>query len=260
MFATGLRYFFAYDADIPPGLGVPNFSPTHWAWLSVTLLLIALAALAYRRASEPGRQRALRVAAVVLVALEVARTVWAVSIGHYHVERMLPLHLCGIAVFVEAAAVFTGRRVLKEFSYAVGMPGAFMALVTPEPSGYPLFSFQYLQSIAGHALLVLIPLLWLVGDGFRPDARYLPRLFGILLVIAGVDAVVNLVLGSNYLFISRAPADTPIELFDAWVGHPGYVGILALVVLLVWIAMYLPWTLAGRRRAAGAAERSGWEA
>lgn len=134
MLSTGLRYFFAYDADIPPGLGVPSFSPTHWAWLSVTLLLIALAALAYRRASEPGRQRALRVAAVVLVALEVARTVWSVSIGHYHVERMLPLHLCGISVFVEAAAVFTGRRVLKEFSYAVGMPGAFMALVTPEPS------------------------------------------------------------------------------------------------------------------------------
>ena len=47
---------------------------------------------------------------------------------------------------------------------------AAMALLTPEPSGYPLLSIQYLQSVAIHALLVLVPLMTL-ADGFRPGLR-----------------------------------------------------------------------------------------
>lgn len=247
-----LKYFFYYDADIPKGLEVKNFSPTHFAWLSVTLVLMALGIFAYSRLSGETRRKVMKALAVTVIMLEVARTVWALVVGHYDIARMLPLHLCGIMLFVEFFAVFTGNRLLQEFSYSTGLPGAFMALLTPEPSGYPLLSFQYLQSIVVHALLALIPLLWVVSDGFRPNIKYLPRSFLLLSALTVFDALVNKVLHSNYLFISKAPAQTPIELFDKWVGHPWYVGLLLICVVVVWTLLYLPWTirLAGRRNAA----------
>ncbi|BDG02864.1 YwaF family protein [Anaeromyxobacter oryzae] len=235
------KYFFHYDADIPPGLGVRNFSGTHLAWLSVTLAVMAIGVLVYSRQREATRLEVVKILAVTMVLLDLARTVWALSIGHFDLARMLPLHLCGAMVFLEFLAVFTGNRLLREATYSTGLPSGVMALLTPEPSGYPLLSFQYLESIVVHAILATIPLLWVVKDGFRPDYRYLPRVFLLLSALAAVDAMVNPVLHSNYMFLSRAPAQTPIELFDRWVGHPWYVGILFLCVIVVWTLLYLPW-------------------
>ncbi|MCL4517447.1 MAG: TIGR02206 family membrane protein [Firmicutes bacterium] len=215
---------------------------------------MAIGIFACSRLRKETRRRVMKALAVSVVMLEVARTVWALSVGHYDLARMLPLHLCGVMIFFEFFAVFTGKRLLEEFVYNTGLPGAFMALLTPEPSGYPLLSFQYLQSITVHALLALIPLLWLFGDGFRPNIKYLPKSFLLLSSLAVFDALVNKVLHSNYLFISKAPAQTPIELFDKWVGHPWYVGLLLICVVIVWTLLYLPWTIraAAPRKTAGA--------
>jgi len=237
------KYFFHYDSDIPKGLEVKNFSPTHLTWLTVTLILMVMAIFFYRKLDVAKRRKVLRFCAVSIVMLEVLRTIWAVSIGHYDIARMLPLHLCGIMIFIEFFAVFSNHRLFKEFTYCTGLPGAFMALVTPEPSGYPFLSFQYLQSICIHFLIALVPLLMVFGDGFRPNIKYLPKCFLLLSSFTVFNAVVNTFLGSNYMFICEAPAQTPIELFDIWVGHPWYVGVLLLVVLLFWTLLYLPWSM-----------------
>lgn len=242
------QYFFAYDADIPRGLEVKNFSPTHLAWLAVTALLMILAVLWYRRLPEAARRKALRGAAYAVIGLEVMRTAWLLIVGHYEIYRHLPLHLCGVMVFIEAVAVFSGKRFFKEFAYAAGLPGAAMALITPEPSGYPFFNIQYLQSIVIHALLALIPLFMIAGDGFRPDIKALPKNLGLLAALAAFCFGINFLLNSNYMFVRFAPADTPIALFDGWVGWPGYIGLLLAFVFAVWVFMYLPWALTGRRK------------
>jgi uncharacterized membrane protein YwaF len=50
------------------------------------------------------------------------------------------------------------------------------------------------------------------------------------------------------MFVRFAPADTPIALFDQWVGWPGYIGLLIAMVFVVWLLMYLPWEIADRRK------------
>jgi hypothetical integral membrane protein (TIGR02206 family) len=241
-------YFFTYDADIPRGLEVENFSPTHLAWLAVTILLMVLSTLWYRRLHEKARRKVLRGAAYAVIGLEVLRTAWLLIIGHYEIYRHLPLHLCGVMIVIEAVAVFSGKRFFKEFAYAAGLPGAAMALLTPEPSGYPFFNIQYLQSIVIHALLVLIPVFMIAGDGFRPNIRALPKNLGLLTALAAFCFGINFLLNSNYMFVRFAPADTPIALFDSWVGWPGYIGLLLAFVFVVWVIMYLPWALAGMRK------------
>jgi len=243
------RYFFTYDADIPAGLAVKNFSPTHLAWLAVTLAAIAAACVWQRRRPKEKQRGFLRACVWAIIGLEAAREAWALAIGVYDLRRHLPLHLCGVMIFIEAIAVFSDRPFFKEFSYACGLPGAFMALATPEPSGYPLLSFQYLQSIVIHALLVLVPLLMVIG-GFRPNIRALGKNLLLLIGLAAFCFALNLALGgtANYMFVHFAPADTPIALFEAWVGWPWYILPLLGFVFLLWLPLYLPWAIADRRR------------
>lgn len=241
------RYFFAYDKDLPAGTGVPNFSPTHFAWLAATAVVMLLLILLYRRMNHEARQRFTRTLMITIIALEVVREGWALIIGRYDVTRHLPLHLCGIMIFIEAIAVFSKRPFFKEFSYACGLPGAAMALLTPEPSNYPFWNIQYLQSIFVHALLALIPLLWIAGDGFRPNIRALPKNLLLLTGLAAFCFGLNFLLGgqSNYMFVRFAPADTPIALFEQWVGWPWYIGLLLAFVFMIWVLMYAPWAISG---------------
>jgi hypothetical integral membrane protein (TIGR02206 family) len=244
------QYFFTYDSEIPAGLAVKNFSATHLAWLAVTFLLIVLAVFIYRGKSAKTRRKLLRGAALSIAALELLRTVWLLAVGHYELYRHLPLHLCGVMILVEFLAVYTDKRFFKEFAYAAGLPGAAMALLTPEPSGYPFFNIQYLQSILIHALLVLVPML-LITDGFRPGLRMLPWNFAALAGLAAFCFGINFLLNSNYMFVRFAPSDTPIALFDQWVGWPGYIGLMLVLVFVFWFLMYLPWAVFDRRKKPG---------
>lgn len=242
------QYFFTYDSEIPKGLEVKNFSSTHFVWLAVIFLALLFLIGLYRRLNKSSRKKMMRGIMLLIIALEILREGWVAIIGHYEISRHLPLHLCGIMIFVEAAAVFTNKVFFKEFSYAIGLPGAAMALITPEPSGYPFWNIQYLQSIVIHALLVLVPLLWIYGEGFRPNIRVLPKNLMLLVCLAAACFGINFLLGSNYMFVRFAPADTPIQLFDEWVGWPGYIGLMLAAVLIVWLAMYVPWEAAARRK------------
>lgn len=178
-----------------------------------------------------------------MIAGTLVRWIWVASIGHYSLVEMLPLHLCTMSVLVEFAAVISENATLKEFSYAVSLPGAVASIITPLMGPYPLCSYYYLEFAATHTILVTLPLLWIFVDGFRPDYHRLPSCFAILLLFAGIAAIVNQAIGSNYMFLSYAPAGTPLEIFEQWCGTPGYLFPTFLLLLIVWVVLYIPWII-----------------
>ncbi|MDD2534701.1 MAG: TIGR02206 family membrane protein [Eubacteriales bacterium] len=237
------QYFWLHKSDLPPHVGTPNFSPTHLTWLATVFILIVAILFWYRRQSTPVRYRARLIIAVLLMAGDLIRWTWAGIIGHYNVQEMLPLHLCTVSVIIEVTSVFSTKKLFKEFAYAIGMPGALAALLTPDWGVYPFLSFQYLQSVTTHSLLVLLPVLWIWGEGFRPNARELPRTFGLLAGLSVIAATANYFLGSNYMFLREAPKDTPLEIFETWFGNPGYIVPLVGLVLVIWFVFYTPWAV-----------------
>lgn len=237
------QYFFRHESDLPPGIGVSNSSPTHYICLLVALFIMASMVLAYQRFQEPARRRTMKILVLTILALELSWSVWMAAVGHYVFRLMLPLHLCEIMIFVELLAVYTGKRFFKELSYCSGLPGALLALAMPEPGGYPLLSYKYLLSYVIHILIALVPLLWVTADGFRPNMKYLPQCFAWLCGFTIFDAVIDSLLKTNYMFLCIAPKETLIEVFDRWVGHPWYVGLLLLTVGVVWTLMFLPWEI-----------------
>ena len=243
-----LQYFWSADLDIPSEYITRNFSPTHITFLITSLILIGGALTAYRRQSASFKKSILQVLVIFMVGSEIVDWVWYILIGHYSLRNCLPLHLCSASIFVEFAAVlWTQNVILKEFAYALSMPAALAALITPGWY-YPLFSFQYLQSALTHTLLILVPVLIVWGSGFRPDFRRLPGCFLMLLSLAGIAAAANSLFGGNFMFLGYVPKDTALQVFERWFGHPGYIFLEIGLILVIWLILYLPWIAGERKR------------
>jgi len=235
--------FWAYETDLPPGSGFAPFSPPHLAWIGTALLLIILATWAARRMSTSHRRTFQQILAITLAMTYILRWTWAAVIGHFRLAEMLPLHLCAIAAIFETLAVFTRRPLFLEFGYACGLPGAVVVFLTPGIGPYPLIHFYYLLFILDHTILMLLPLLWITNKEHRPAWHRLPAVFAMVLVSAGAAVITNYYIGSNYMFLNFVPANTFWLVAAEWLGIPGYQLAMAGLLLVVWVILYIPWSL-----------------
>ncbi|MGI5967173.1 TIGR02206 family membrane protein [Anaerotruncus sp. AF02-27] len=229
--------FFAPANRILPGTkGVAIFSPMHLAWLVGVFLFCIWLLKKFDKQTASEQKHWLRIAAAAMLSSELLRMLLLLLSGSFDPAWALPLHLCGVMIFVEFLAVWTRQDFLCELSFALGMPGAFFALVTPGETAYPFWNFYYLQFILVHTLLFLIPLFF-VSEGFLPRARRLPGCFLFLLAVAGVDAAANTAFGGNYLFLGAASPGSPLEMVQRLAGRWYFWGTAALVWAL-WGLLY----------------------
>lgn len=233
--------FFNYYSSKSAKGGVQEFSLLHFSWMAFTILLMIIGLFFYRRMTQEKRNVVMKLSASLLLILYIFRIVWALLIGKFSADSMLPFHLCALMVIVDFIAVFWDIKLLKEFGYATGLPGAFMAYLTPDINGFPLFSIQYQVYIFDHFFLMFIPLLWIFGDRYKPDKSYAIKITGIMACLAIIDGFINTLFHSNYMFVSKAPINTP---FVAIQNHFGYLSYLVFLVGGTIIAiqlMYMPW-------------------
>jgi hypothetical integral membrane protein (TIGR02206 family) len=193
-------------------------------------------------------EKMLKLIVFSIVALEISRQIWAISMGNYLWSEMLPLHLCGIQIFLMPLMLKTKWPLLKNFVYLTAFPGALAALLFNETVfyKYPVFHFQSIQTFVIHTLIMIVPIFLMVFDGFRPKLTYILPSTALLAGIAIFDGVVNVLTGGNYLFIASAPADTPIAWVADVTGWPGYIPVMIGIVVIIWLILVLPFTISER--------------
>jgi len=197
----------------------------------------------FKDKSKKVRSLYIRVVAFLLVFFNIANALWLARIGHFGVMTELPLQLCGTMYIIIPLMVLSRSRILMEFVYACGMPGAFFAMLTPHIQGYYFISWGFLMFMVTHSLIVYVPLFMLITGEFTPRSRSLYKVASLFFSLVLLDFIVDHRLGSNYLYLTKAPEGTLLATFASWVGSPGYIFIATFVVLVVWIALYLPWEL-----------------
>ena len=190
-------------------------------------------------------EKLLKVIVFTIVALEVSRQIWAISMGNYLWSEMLPLHLCGIQIFLMPLMLKTKKPLLKNFVYLTAFPGALAALLFNETVfyKYPVFHFQTIQTFVIHTLIMIVPIFMMVFEDFRPKLSYILSSTVLLALIAVFDGVVNVITGGNYLFIASAPTDTPIAWVAEITGWPGYIPVMIVLVVIIWFILVLPFTI-----------------
>lgn len=236
-----MEYFFSHEAQIPESAGYQLFDKTHILWFVSAVIITLVIVFSYTRTKIENRKKFMTTVEVILFLCEACRAGWFISIGRYTLKDSLPLQLSRIMLFVEAFAIFTNKRFLKEFSYACGL-FAIAAFIFPNTLAYPIIHIHNLRYSVAHILMMSVPLMWIAGDGFRPDVRYLPKSFFLLLCFSLLATVANILFKGNYLHISHVPGHVNIK-----IGQPWYFLGVAGAILGFWAISYLPWVIREKR-------------
>ena len=229
-------YFLLSIPDDNVGFGL--FSPGHFAWLAIGLFFTILSVRLYRKS---GRKRAIRlILASAALFLELLRSGLLILAGEYSLYT-LPLHLCGIAVYLNFYHALSGNQKLGQFLYAFCFPGAVFALLFPDWEYFPLFNV--LTSIAFELHILIVSCIIVQADEIRPTLRSAPSNLLIMLLMATRVCFFDRLTGTNYMFLNWPVP--PLTLFR-FLGNPGYLlGYLPLLAL-TWALIYFPYYRKGR--------------
>lgn len=143
-------------------------------------------------------------------------------------------------MFVCLFYLFKPSKLVSEHLYAICLPGAFFALLTPSWQVRPITNFFHIHSEILHILLVLFPIL-LIADGFRPNFR---RLWKIALIALGLCVpiyIINITLHTNFFFINGTDGVGTFEMLGSI--FPDYRIGLGLLTVVIWVVLYTPWII-----------------
>ena len=232
-----MAQYFSYDYHGAPFV---LFGTWHVVALFV-IVLINLAMLGFRKASERTRLT-VRWSMVILLLLDDASwQVWNAYWGHWSIQAMLPLHLCSMMMLLAWFMLIFKNYRIYEFVYFLGIGGAFQALMTPPVGIYGFPHFRFIQTMLAHGLLLTSAVYMTTVEGFRPTWRSLLRVavgINVYIVLVGI---INQVIGSNYLFIAHKPATASVlDLLPAW---PWYIIWMEIIGLGMCLILYLPFAI-----------------
>ncbi|MGN0240640.1 MAG: TIGR02206 family membrane protein [Candidatus Weimeria sp.] len=238
--------FFTYQDDIPEGKGYSIFSATHFGCLAAVGVIMAVIAVIYIRSGEKARNRILKGIPIFLLCMEASKWIVLFSLHKANIG-MLPLHLCGLAVYDFLLASFLPSEKARSFFGEVAVillgPGSVFALLLPDWTFYPVWNYFNIYGYLWHELLLLYPLLLLIGRRVKPGIRHLWYEIVFLAVIVPPIYIFDKKFSCNYLFINWPEPDTPLSWLASFMGNPGYLAGYAAMTIAVMAIIYVPFEI-----------------
>lgn len=223
-----MSFFSISDGSI----GFPYFGAFHMAWL---IGLFVLSIIGYRLFLEKGKVYFLL--PFIPFALKLVRVLILVLTDQFYSYDEIPLHMCNISLVVYVVYALTKWKGFEEYIFAVAMPAALVALLSPGWDALPRVSYYTAESFISHAILVAYPMYLLLTKALVPNVKNLPKLMiGLILCAMPIHAV-NLWLGTNFCYIEEPLAHTPLALFDGIFGLKYQFGLMLLVIMM-WVVWY----------------------
>ena len=200
---------------------------------------------------ETVRNRALKQMGGFIVLLQVGYQLYMMVHPDFHwsLHRSLPLHFCGINIWLVALNCFWKNRTVFLFTAFMGTIGGFHAILTPQLTvgdDLPILIHYYIN----HAALVFVPIVMSQSFGMRfPKWGWVTAYFiaaGASTVMAGINMALNTYVPgdavANYMYMTEPPkVDNPFVFHDlAW---PWYVLPLhaALILHLIVLNVLYRW-------------------
>ncbi len=222
------------------------FGTAHLIALAV-IALVNLSFVAVRQNPDPRLRQIIRYALVVaLIVGELSWHIWNWSVGLWSIQKTLPLHLCSVFVVFSPIMLITKNYRIYEFAYFLGIGGASQAILTPDAGIYGFPHFRFFQVLLSHGAIVTAAIYMTIVEGYRPYWSSLVRVIAGLGIYALLIGIVNVLLGSNYLFIMHKP-DIPslIDMLGPW---PLYLIPVAGIAVGIFILLYLPFAILDWRK------------
>jgi hypothetical integral membrane protein (TIGR02206 family) len=205
-----------------------------WWIMNLTLVLSGaiLFALA-RSASDFRRIQLSKVLAWIMLFNFFINHAWNLWNGAWNAQNNLPLHLCGMAVFIAVLSLLLRKQLIYEFLILWGA-GAVHSFLTPEITGGSGW-YEHLEYSISHGGIILAGLYCTLILGMKPRSKSWIRVFLLTQLTLPVIALVNYLFEANYMYISQKPnADNPF-IMGEW---PWYILGLELALILHFFVFY----------------------
>ena len=206
--------FFAQRGEfLPAGL----FSSGHLFMLGCCSVTFAIAVYFIIKKPAQKPYRTLRIVSVVILILEIIKTMWGLSAGRYDEwYEYLPIWFCSLFIPFSLCAGFAKGKLQQlsmSFLYYGGLIGGCTYLVFPTTSigRYPFWHFITFHSMLYHTVMLVISIYVVRNHLIEPSSK--DRRGYVLLVIGAcvLAYVVNENLGTNYMFLAK-PANNNVLL------------------------------------------------
>lgn len=220
---------------------MPPFGPAHASMLVLTVLASIAVVFVARRIRGTAREATvLTVSGWVLLVVTVLWTAWGMSPGQWNIDQSLPLQFSDALRFLTAIALLTRARWAIAISYYWGLTLNLQSILTPDVNYFTLPALEFAAYWFLHIVVFIVPIGLVWGVGHRPTWRG----YGIALAAAfgwaGLAIAVNALTGTNYAYLSHAPAGpSALDFLGPW---PVYILWEAVLVAVVWALMTWPWT------------------
>lgn len=220
-----------------------RFSPEHIGTLLVIAIAITIGLLLIRKGSDKSVQTLSRILPVLVLLGEIIQDILLIRDGGNLIE-FLPLHLCNLGIFVNLAAAFSKGKIqsfFAEISVVLIMPGTAGALIFPDWTYRPFWSYLPLLCFFTHSLLLFIPLMFLVMKKAQVSFRHFWYSYLFLLVVTPPIYLLDKRTGVNYMFLLYPIESTPLEWINNLFSGNYYIlglGLLVTVILAIEYTIY----------------------
>lgn len=215
------------------------------ALLTTVLLAIVLVYVARRLRGTATEGRSLTVAGAVMLAATVLWMIWNMLPMNWNVEQSLPFHLSDALRIVTSFALLTRNGPLIAITYFWGLTLNLQSVITPDLNYFHAPVLEYLAYWFFHIAVLIVPIVFVWGLGYRPTWRGYGIAFGATVAWAAIAAVANTLTGANYGYLARAPeGPSVLDVLGPW---PMYLLWEAVLIAGVWALITWPWTTARLR-------------
>ena len=195
-----MSYFFYYQDDLPTDVGFGYFGPEHIIWLVIIIAISSAFAAVLHNSDKNRSKRYSQILGWTIAVIYVIRELFIACTGHMSIYE-LPFHLCIITGYLCLAHALTGNRIIGHFLYAGGLPGTVFALLTPDWTVYPAFSFISITNFLYHGLIVTYVIGQLASGRFEISLKKTWQVFLLVCAIAAPVYVFDSIFKVNYMFL-----------------------------------------------------------
>ena len=219
-----------------------QFGPAHLSAIALLVVVSATLSATVRYTKSLNVKRNIcRTLAIVIIGVEWFKYVFIFTHDGFEefLGYALPLHACGIAVYLAAYMLITKRQVAFEIVYFWGLAGTTQAILTPAlESGFP--SYRFFQFFIEHSGVLIAVFIVVFGLKMRPRIKGLWITYGLSWCLVFVIGGLNYLLGTNYMYLCAPPVGVSPFYFLEWPWYILFLGGLGLVLFfLLWLPFYL---------------------
>jgi hypothetical integral membrane protein (TIGR02206 family) len=224
--------FFAYNKDFTL-LGTQHIG----VMLLMVLLCIAVPFTANRYMQERQKLWLSRLMAVTISFWALIYVIIKLWLGDFDQRTDLPFDICNLTALLLPFLMWNPSYRVHEVLYFWILAGTVQGILTPHlVNGFPNFIFIKYWVI--HAGLVVYAIYVTNVFDLRPNFRSIGKSFLILQAYVAFVIGINLMLGSNYVYVlGKPPTASALDYLGPW---PWYLLVVEGLALVLFFLMWLP--------------------